>query len=678
MKRLLNIIMLLLVAVSFSPAISAAELGEHPERAKQRYVISSGKKLNVRSKPSTKGKIIYRLSPGDVVYIDSLRVTTAGGYDWVSITDKWGKGLPQEGYVTNLHRFIAEDNPLYDPPTEEQKNIQDSAENLRKVAKWILLVLSILFAIWFIGMYFAEEGKEKLIGYSNNGMRRTFFFNPQPYTSIIYVTVFLVAAIAASVLSLLVVGGVVFVLLWIVKILCYALVWIGIIACILCIIGTIGGNLVCILGIIVGGLIWYFDDAIEGFAEACADTGLLFFNEFNVFGFTVDLTVQYWQPALIAVATPILLFLALALIWLLAAGALILFEKFMTKRYSIKHPCPHCHQPSEPATYMSKGPDGYEYIPNDIQLRPGMYGLFHITHPVTGERMPTMLLNGRDKMPRECANCGKRIQADEGTELHIAMVGTAQSGKSTLTYRLIAELFSRAGDDKVDFTDARDTIKDRDLVRKVKSISSRGYIADDDMPAKTATNDLASTQLIIKRSHMPVPYRLFINDVGGELFDPDNKAQSSNATRYFRNVDAILLMLDPLTTDLADCDPSDDYRQWLSRFDKDAAVKLRIKDLQDTIDNQIQQHGNNAKKIHLDLVLPKKDLGYIPGDVNLDSQDDLKRYMIEEMGLGDLFNWGSKFASLTLFAVSATSKGEDSNISPIIDNIIVGQLGIKL
>jgi len=327
---------------------------------------------------------------------------------------------------------------------------------------------------------------------------------------------------------------------------------------------------------------------------------------------------------------------------------------------------------------MSKGIDGYEYIPNDIQLRPGMYGLFHITHPITGEKMPTMLLNGRDRMPRECANCGKRIQADEGTELHLAMAGTAQSGKSTLTYRMIAEIFSRAGEDKVDFTDARDTIKDRDMVRKIKSISNKGYISDDDMPAKTATNDLASTQLIIKRSHLPVPYRLFINDVGGELFDPENKAQSSNATRFFRNVNSLLMLIDPITTDLSDCDTSDAYSEWLAKFDKDDAVKLRIKDIQDTIDNQILEHGNSHKRIHLNIVLPKKDLGYIPDDVDTNSQEDLKRYMIEEMGLGDLLHWSGKFASVTLFAVGATLKGNTSNISRLIDNVIVDQLGIKI
>ncbi len=670
--------MLFLVTISFSPGINAAEYGEHPERAKQRYVISPGKKLNVRSKASTKGKLIYQLRPGDIVYIDSMCITTSGGYDWISITDKWGQGFSRVGYVTNLNRFVAEDNPLYNPPPEEQQKIEDAVKSSQKVTKWIMLVLSIIFAIWFISMYFTNEGKEKLLGYYNNGMRRTFFFNAQPYISVLYISLFLVAAIAASVMSLFGVGGMAFLVLWIVKILCYALVWVGIICCIVCILATIGGEYFCLIGVAIGGLIWYFDDTIESFAEACADTGLHFFNEFNILGFTVDLAVQYWQPALIAVAAPLALFLALAMLWLLVAGALILFEKVMTKRYSIKHPCPHCHQPSEPARYISKGVDGYEYIPNNIQLRPGMYGIFHITHPITGEKMPTMLLNGRDRMPRECANCGKRIQADEGTELHLAMVGAAQSGKSTLTYRMIAEIFSRAGENKVNFTDARNTIKDRDMVKKIKSISKNGYISDDDMPAKTATNDLASTQLIIKRNHRPVPYRLFINDVGGELFDPKNKAQSGNATRYFRNVNAILMMIDPITTDLSDCKTSDTYKKWIEKFDKDTAVKLRIRDIQDTINNQIQQHDNNHNRIHLNLVLPKKDLGYIPNDVKTDSQEDLKRYMIKEMGLNNLFFWSNQFASVTIFAVGATSRGKDSNISHIIDNIIVNQLGIKI
>lgn len=678
MKRILNLLMLLILAMTVSPGLSAAEFGEHPERAPQRYVVTPGKKLNVRTSPSSKAKLLYQLRPGDVIYIDSLEVINANGYEWTYINDKWGKGFPQKGYITFLSRLQAEDNPLYNPPSEDQKKIEDAVESSQKVAKWIMLVLAIIFAFIFIGMYFSEEGKEKLIGYQHNGMRKTFFFNPEPYKSIIMITVFLIAAIAASVVTLITVGGVVFLVLWIVKILCYAVVWIGIILCVACIIGTLCGAFICLIGVAIGGVIWYYDDSIEAFAEACADTGLRFFNEFNIFGFTVDMSIQYWQPALIVVATPIVIFLGLAILWMLIAGGLILFEKIMTKRYSIKHPCPHCHQPSEPATYLSKGANGYEYIPNDIPLRPGMYGLFHITHPYTGERMPTMILNGRDQLARECYNCGKRIQADEGTEIHIAMAGTAQSGKSTLTYRMLAEIFRRAGEDRVDFTDTRNTIKDRQMVNKIKAISSEDRISEDNMPSKTAVTDIASTQLIIKRKNMPVPYRMFINDVGGELFDPDNKDQKADSTRYFKNVDSLLVMIDPLTTDFSDSDTSEQFKEWLKKNDHDGVVKLRIRDIQDTIDNQISIHGNKKKNIHLNLILPKIDLKYIPSNVNLDSQEMLKAYLIEDLGLGDLMMWASDFASVTILAVGATTEGKKSRIDPVIETIIVGQLGIKL
>ncbi|MDE5875780.1 MAG: hypothetical protein K2H15_09040, partial [Muribaculaceae bacterium] len=622
--------------------------------------------------------LIYQLRPGDVVYVDSIHFITRDGYEWLPIYAKWGQRLAREGYVTNFTRFHIEDNPLYNPPSEETRKIEDAVESSQTVAKWVLLVLSVLFAGWFLGMYFSEEGKQKVIGYSVNGMRKTFFFNPQPYLSIIFVTLMLIGAVAAAVCTMLILGGVVVGVLWIVKILCYVLVWVGIICCVLCGLALLSGDFTYIIGVIVGGLIWYFDDEIERFAEACANTGLTFFNEFNILGYTADLTVQYWRPVLIVTAIPLAIFLGLAVIWLFVAGVLILFEKIMTRRYSIKHPCPHCHQPSEPAIYLSKGDNGYEPLPNGIQLRPGMYGLFHITHPETEERMPTMLLNGRDSLARECANCGKRIQADEGTERHLAMVGAPQSGKSTLTYRMIAEIFNRAGRDKVEFTDEKNTIRDTGMIRKVNSIAALGRIEEGDLPAKTAVSERGSTQLVIRRPHAPVPYRLFINDVGGELFDPTSKSQSHNKTRFFRNVESIVFMVDPITTDFSDTDISDEFSEWLKKNATDNVRRLKIRDLQDTVDNQISDHGNSPKRIHLNIVLPKTDMGYLAEWANPNQPEMLRRFIEEEMGLGDLLHWAGKFADINFYALGAIARGDQANIAPILDRIISGQLGIRL
>lgn len=680
MKRYFLLILFTLIALLPDTQAFAREIGAHPDRCKYVLTVTDGKKLNVRAKSSAKSAMIYQLRPGDQVFLEDTTVLNANGYDWIRITDKWGQGYERDGYVTNLHRFEASLNPNYVPMTEDQKKIEAAAMNWRNITKWILLVLAIGLSLFSAGVYLLgnDSTTELIIGKKENGMRRTFFFNVAPYRTVLVVTACIAASILASILIMLLVGGLGFCLLWLVKILCYVVLWVGIIGCIAGIIMCICGVWVGALLAIVGGIIWYFEDGITSFAEACSTTGLNFFHEFNMLEYSGELFMQYWKPALIIVCAPLALFLCLAAIWLLVAGILMLTEKIITSRYNIKHPCPHCQQPSEPARYLSKSESGYLEIPNGIQLRPGMYGLFHITHPITGEKMPTMILNGRDRLARCCANCGHRIQADEGTELHVTMVGTAQSGKSTLTYRMIAELFSRMGDDRVSFTDQRNSIKDRGMISKIMNIQREGRISDANLPAKTTLDDLASTQVLVQRNHSNIPYRLFINDVGGELFDPDNKSQSADKARFFSNVNTILMMIDPMTTDLSDEDTSDEFRTWLKKHEDELALKLRVKDLQDTIDNQIEIHGNKAENIHLNIVLPKIDLGYIPKEYDIKSPEQLTAFMNEELGLQSLLHWAKKFASCTVLAIGATGTAESSNIDGLIEHVFQEQLSMKV
>lgn len=678
MRRILTIFILAVVTMLSGASAIAREYGAYPERAPFKMTVTDGKKLNVRTKPSTKGRLVTQLRPGDVVYVADTTFYEGSGYNWIRISDRWGRNIVSDGYVTNLDRFNVESNPNYVAPTQEQVELEDAVKSSQTVAKWILLILSILAAILYLAAYFSENGSEKILGEYDNGMRRTFFFNIAPYRTVIYITLMLIAAALTSVVLMLLVGGVGFVLLWIVKILCYILVWIGIIACVGGAIACICGVWACIVLVALGGVIWYYDDSISGFGDRCAETGLNFFHEFNMLGYSADLFMEYWKPALIIVCIHLALFLCFAVIWMLVAGLLIAYEKFVTARYNIKHPCPHCHQPSEPATYLSKGDSGYEALPNGIRLRPGVYGLFHITHPNTGERMPTMLLNGRDQLVRQCANCERLIQAEEGTELHMAVAGSAMSGKSTLTYRLVAELFKRAGDDNVEFTDVDNTITDLSVISKVKSIAGKGKIEEEDLPQKTSTDDLASMQLIVKRQHSSIPYRLFINDVGGEHFDPTNSANSVMATRYFRNVDSLLVVIDPLTTEFDSDMVSEEFTEWLEKNDKDKVNKIPLRHIMDVIDIQLKQYHSDPKRIHLNVVLTKKDLGYIPQYVNITSQEELKRYLQKDLGLGPFLHWGQNFASCNIFVVSAMASGYESNIKPLFEAVIEKQLEIKL
>ncbi|MDE6742138.1 MAG: SH3 domain-containing protein [Muribaculaceae bacterium] len=675
MKTILRIFLLTVMSLLSVATAEAREFGEYPERSAKRYVVTDGKKLNIRNKPSTKGTLLFQLRPGDVVYLADTVTISGGGYEWVKIYDKWGQRLPQTGYVTNLNRFRVEDNPKYNPPTEQQVKIEEAVAKSQNVTKWILLGLSILIALFSLIGYFVEDGEEKLLGVYQGGMRKTFFFNIAPYRTVIYITLILLASVVASIIIMLILGGAGFVVLWIVKILCYVLKWVGIIACVGGAVACLGGAWVCLILVAIGGLIWYFADAITNFGDRCAQIGLEFFNEFNMLEYAWDLTLQYWQPALMIICIPLVLFLCLAVIWMVVAGGLILFEKMVTARYNIKHPCPHCHQPSEPATYLSKGASGYEEIPNDIPLRPGFYGLFHIKHPKTGERMPTMLLNGRDKLARRCANCDKLIQAEEGTELHVAIAGSAMSGKSTLIYRMIAGLFNYAGEDAVEFTDVNNTVDDISMISKIESIRKKDEIGESDLPNKTSTKELASTQLIVRRKNSSIPYRVYINDVGGEHFDPQNEANGANATRYFRNIDSLIIVIDPLTTDFSGEQVTSDFEDWLEKNDKEKVGKIPLRHIQQVIFNQLTQYGNEAKNIHLNIVLTKADLGYI--SANLSSQDSLRHYLDTHLGLGWLLHWAQNFKSCSIFAVSATAKGKQSNVGNLVDAVFVKQLGIR-
>lgn len=677
MKRLFSILLTVIVAMLFIPLAYAREYGEHPERTPVRYVVTKGKKLNVRAGTSSKEKLRTQLCPGDIVYFNDDAIYEGGGYQWKKITSKWDGRMASDGYVTFLDRLQPEENPLYDPPSDEKLKIENAVDSTQATAKWILLIISIIAAIVYLVAYFMEDPKEKILGVEHNGMRRTFFFNIAPYRTVILITLMLLAAALTSVVIMLLLGGAGFVLLWIVKILCYVLMWVGIIGCVIGIICCIGGQWSWIVAVIVGGLIWIYSNQITSFGDACADTGLAFFNQFNLLGYSYDLLLQYWEPVLVITCIPLVIFLGMAVLWLLTAGVLILVEKIMTSRYNIKHPCPHCHQPSEPAIYLSSGSDGYEALPNGIMLRPGMYGLFHITHPHTREKMPTMLMNGRDRLVRQCAECNRLIQANEGTERHLAIAGSAMSGKSTLTYRMIAEIFRRAGENSVSFTDVDFTVHDSSMLDKVKTISHKDRIDEDELPAKTVTDDVASTQLIIQRNRSSIPYRLFINDVAGELFDGTN-AMGPYSTKYFRNVESIMLVIDPITTDLSEYNPSDEYLEWLKTNDKDNVPKLPLDTIVNTIETQLNQYVKDAGRIHLNIVFTKADLGYIPVQVQNSPEENLRAYVERYFGLGKLLYWGNKFASCNIFVVSATSPGASSNIGKLVDGVIVRQLGIKL
>lgn len=78
---------------------------------------------------------------------------------------------------------------------------------------------------------------------------------------------------------------------------------------------------------------------------------------------------------------------------------------------------------------------------------------------------------------------------------------------------------------------------------------------------------MRSIQLKLRRKDYSIVYRLFINNVGGELYDTTSvdSSTSTQISLFARNVNTILFLVDPMTTDFSYNYVSDEFKEWLKK-----------------------------------------------------------------------------------------------------------------
>lgn len=669
MKKIILIICTLL----FILPLYARDLG-NPNSSEYRYKVVSKKVLNVRNSPSTNSRVLFTVNPGDYIYGSSIND------DWVMVSGN-------EWYLASAY-LQKEENPSYmNTQTVEEPEYSDAdIFKIQRIVRWCLLGVCIIFFIFFLivswdticdlfkistnGKYFkAEDGNAYY-------MQQKFYYGITSYIGILGIAGLIVAAILAGVLTVMLVGGAVWLILAIVWVLMYILIVIGWIALVGGILGFFFGGKEngCLFGLvaIVGGVVVGFTDAISDFGEAVLEAGFSFFKHLYILDFARDLVTLYWQPALMVVAVPLIIFFAFVLITLLISGILMLTEYIVMRRYNIKNPCPVCQHASEPAIYLEHG----YALP--VALHPGKYGLLKITHPVTHEKMPTMLFNGKDKLERKCKHCGNIISADMGTEKHIALAGVAESGKTTLVYRIVAELMSKYPN-AVSFTDVLQS--DYRMMEEIKDIVRNGYMAN--FPEKTEIGQRRAIQLRISRG-LNMFYRLFINDVGGELYalNSMNTADTTLTAQFVRNVESILFLVDPMTIDFSDCDTSDEFKNWLEN-NKAYSERINIFDAFSRLREFFSSQNISNKeisRIKFNVVLVKSDMGYLQ-NIDHDNPAAIQGFMRADMGLDRLISdIHSLFKDENINYVAFSAVGqteEDSNAGKLTD-MLLEQLNIEI
>lgn len=626
------------------------------------YVLEGENSLNVRSSPSLHKKskkgirqdnVAFQLSPGDTIFVSNSPATISeDGTTWLEFSINDRKLYASKKYLVSIP------NPNYITNDESVNAVMLSGliSYIPICAPWLLSVLTILiFAVTFLVVTPDKRSFKGEIRETTN-MRPFFVFSKYPYIFVFGLFVRFIISFVISVLLFLLLGGSIWVLLWVAKILLWALIIIGWICLVVGILGVFGATALVPLAI-VGGIIVYFQDELETFGQECVATGDAFFEALNIFDFAWSLVQDYWQMALVLSAAPLAIFVALALIILVVAGALILFEKTTTSFYNIKHPCPFCHNPSEPALYLSKG----RVLP--IPLKPGVYGLLHVKHPDTGEEMPTTLLNGRDKLKRRCPHCDRIISYESGRERHIAFIGLPESGKTCLTYRFIGDLMRNHPG--ISFTD--------DINKEAKRIIldiKNGK--EQDLASKTSVNDMRRSIQLLVPAKTPMPYHFFINDVGGELFT--TSGVESRYVQFFKDVDSISILVDPFTMDFSDYDIGVEFSKWYDKNVKDKNVSSKTEKMSNvlqTIKSMTDQFAHKSSSIHMNVVLVKVDTGYF-SDIR-DDENAIRNFVNTQLGLAaEIADLESTYASLHFYAVSALkNKGIENFTSGVLNELNV-------
>ncbi len=491
-------------------------------------------------------------------------------------------------------------------------------------------------------------------------MRRTWVFNSNPYGHTLKLFGILLLSFIASFLILLILALLLWVLFWIIKIFFIIVVWIGYIAVVAGFFALFTSEKGVGCGtLVVGGIIVYFKDTLDRWGEGLVGWAGDLLSNLNLISWTSGLVSNYWDIILMIVFSPLALALSIALIVIVITFILRLLEFGVMRIYNIRRSCPSCG--AREFDYLVEGEK------HPVALCPGTYGIFHQISPVNGEKLPTMLFNGKARLTRECKSCGQIInmQGEEimGTEVHIGIVGSRSSGKSYLLNSAL-DLLREAYDE--DFQQVDTTMYNRleDNIARIKN--------HDDI--QTQDRDLyKAVQVSIKTNrHRAYPYHLFFYDVAGEKFNPQS-LRSRSGMDFYKHVSSIVFVLDPAQVDVTMVQSSRSFIKWSMRQHADSE-KYDVDDTLTMCISILNQAGRKPKDINFYFVCSKGDLGYLAatGYPSMDAcdSDAVRNFLVNDVGLINAINNVENNFKTCSYTVVSTEDGKTVKLRELTRNVL--------
>ncbi len=541
---------------------------------------------------------------------------------------------------------------------------------------WKLLIAVIILTIVssiLMARKYKGEIREFIGVYKTDGMRRMWMYNKQPYMRVAVIVVVAICGFLSAIVALFLFGGGTWLVFWIINILLTILIWFGIICTVLGGLLLWAGSPYCLLLGIPGIIIWVNADDIERTGQNLVNAGFDFMNNLNMFGWGYNLFANNWDILLTVFLLPMVLFLSFAFLVIVLNAILNGSEMLIMRIYNVRTPCPSCGSTK-----------GYDYIVagkvHPVALRPGLYGVLHHVSPFNGEKLPTMLLNGKGKLERKCVSCRQSVSTGGatggvnvgyGTDIHVGVVGHRSSGKSYLLYSALGDMLTRHSSSM--------TQVDRDIDTDIKG-KAQAVAAGSGIQTREASQYRA-VQVMYKDKHRAVPYHLFFYDVAGEKFNIASKSHLS-ALDFYKNVDSIIFVIDPMMVDFTGISRvDDDLQAWIRKMDaKYGFEKNNIRNTFSILMEILERAGRESKKINFSFVCVKSDLGYFESvgyNANTITPKEVQEFVSRKMSMSSIVNAAkSEFKSVNFYAVSAISKDKTAVQSMFED--VLKQQGVKL
>lgn len=529
---------------------------------------------------------------------------------------------------------------------------------------WVILGLGLLFFVVFMSMWGANIF-EGFLGKpdAGTGMMRTWVFNSNPYLRTLKLFGILLLSFALSFLVLIILGLLLWGLFWVIKIFFIILVWIGYATLALGVLGFFFSNKGAGCGSIVfGGIIVMLKDTLNSWGASLVGWAERFLYNLNLASWTYELVLNYWDVILLVVFLPLVLALSIAVIIMLVTVVLRGSEFLLVKAYNIRCSCPVC------------GAHEFEYLvggeEHPVSLCPGIYGIFHQTSPKNGEKLPTMLLNGKARLPRKCKSCGSIINMHGenvmGTEAHIGIVGARGSGKSYLLYSALDILKESLADDfkQVDIAMGN---RLEDNIERIKNNDGIQTVVRDQYRAVQVT--------LFTDNRSIIPYHLFFYDVAGETFNSQS-LRSRSGMDFYKNVKSIIFVLDPMMADVSRSQCSETFTEWVKKrnkdnekYDVDATITMCV--------SILLQAGRKTKDIDFFFVCSKGDLGYLEAcgypAMEVCDSDIVRQFLVNTMGLVNAVNEVENSFKSCSYAVVSTRPHKTTQLSAIMGTVLKGQ-----